>query len=419
MPELRQNLATKDWVVISSERAMRPADFKSEKPAAAPAPDYSQQCPFCPGNEALAAPSPFVLTDEKSAWKIRVVQNKFPALVAGAGQPKTKQSLYHSLPGEGVHEVIIDSPSHGKSPAQFDRGHMVDLVGVYKDRFKACLENEKVALPLLFKNHGLRAGTSLAHSHSQIIGSSVIPSHIRYRMDEAQRYFDQNKACVFCAMIKEELRQKVRILADTESFCAFVPFAALSPFHVWILPKRHTPSFVEMTPKETEDFAAVLQNLLKRFYVGLNNPDYNYVIQSTPLDRGVTETASGTPACPIDPTHDLEYCEGACEEVQRMAAEEPEPEPADDPPFVKGEPGPTPASAAFYMTAEELEQPAGGDNPWRLILHSDQPGYPVVRGRHPSLAAAFKAAGPTRDECTNKGWREVAPIKAVPLDPPF
>jgi hypothetical protein len=140
---------------------------------------------------------------------------------------------------------------------------------------------------------------------------------------------------------------------------------------------------------------------------------------ATAEDRGVTETASGTPACPIDPTHDLEYCEGACEEVQRMAAEEPEPEPADDPPFVKGEPGPTPASAAFYMTAEELEQPAGGDNPWRLILHSDQPGYPVVRGRHPSLAAAFKAAGPTRDECTNKGWREVAPIKAVPLDPPF
>src|SRR3990167_145685 len=133
---------------------------------------------------------------------------------------------------------------------------------------------------------------------------------------------------------------------------------------------------------------------------------------ATAEDRGLTEPASGTPACPIDPTHDLEYCEGACEEVQRMAAEEPEPEPADDPPFVKGEPGPTPASAAFYMTAEELEQPAGGDNPWRLILHSDQPGYPVVRGRHPSLAAAFKAAGPTRDECTNKGWREVAPIRS-------
>ena len=35
--------------------------------------------------------------------------------------------------------------------------------------------------------------------------------------------------------------------------------------------------------------AATLQTLLKKVNAGLDNPDYNYVIQSTPLDRGTTE----------------------------------------------------------------------------------------------------------------------------------
>lgn len=284
MPELRQNLATKEWVIIATDRAEQPEKFKSLRKAGAPVPELVDKCPFCPGNEKLSSPETFVLGD-KSKWKVRAVQNKFPALVPAAPQPASQQTVYRCLPGEGAHEVIVDSPSHRGHPAELSRRQMVDLLSVYKDRFNAFLENEKVSLTLLFKNHG--AGSD--HPHSQLIGSSVVPSNIRHRMDEAQKYFDQHSACVFCKMIDEERRQGVRVLADTENFCAFVLYAALSPFHIWILPKRHTASFGEATPKEIENLAEVMQTILKKFYVGLNNPDYNYVIQSTPLDRGTKD----------------------------------------------------------------------------------------------------------------------------------
>lgn len=127
-------------------------------------------------------------------------------------------------------------------------------------------------------------------------------------------------------------------------------------------------------------------------------------------------TTSGAPVCPVNPDHDLDYCEGACEEVQRIANEETEP--AEEPPFTADDEPPTHDARRFYMTVEELEQPAGGVNPWRLILHTEGL-QPVVRGRHPSMVAALKAAGPARDECTNKGWTEAAPIKTIPVDPPF
>lgn len=287
MSELRQNLATKEWVIIAPERGKKPEAYK---PAAAPkvAAEKDPNCPFCPGNEKQAAPATYVLGDEKS-WKVRAIKNKYPALVESAPASKSEQKIYRSLPGEGIHEVIVDSPSHAKHPALLERRALVDLLGVYRRVFKDSVENEKINMTMLFKNHGTSAGTSVDHPHSQLIGSSVVPANVRHRMDEAQKYFDQNSACVFCRMIEEERRQGVRILADTDNFCAFVLYAALSPFHIWILPKRHTPGFGEITPKEIDDLAGLLQKLMKKIYVGLGDPSYNWVIQSTPLDRGTTD----------------------------------------------------------------------------------------------------------------------------------
>lgn len=287
MPELRQNLATKEWVIIAHERARRPDAFRDRKPRP-PSPRKKDDCPFCPGNEKLTGPSTQLL-GSADAWKVRSVPNRFPALVPSPGPHRSKQTLYRSLPGEGLHEVIIESPRHDEHPALMDKQQMRELVTLYRERFRASLQNNKVSLTMLFKNHGETAGTSLEHPHSQLIGSCVVPSHVRHRMDEAQKYFEQNGACVFCRMIAEEKKQEERIVAETDHFIAFVLYAALSPFHIWLLPKRHIATFADMTPEEADDFAAVLQGLLKRLYSGLDNPDYNYVMQSAPLDRGMTE----------------------------------------------------------------------------------------------------------------------------------
>lgn len=288
MPELRQNLATKEWVIIAHERARRPDDFRNQRPARPAPPQKTDDCPFCPGNEKLTDEPTYVLGSMPN-WRVRSVPNRFPALVPSPGAHRSKQPLYRSLPGEGIHEVVIDGPRHDLHPAAMDPRQMRDLVYVYQERFRASLQNNKVALTMLFKNHGESAGTSIEHPHSQLIGSCVVPSHVRHRMDEAQKYFDQNGACVFCKMIEEEKRQGERIVAETDHFTAFILYAALSPFHIWILPKRHMASFGDMTSDELDDFAATLQGLLKKIHAALGNPDYNYVIQSAPLDRGTTE----------------------------------------------------------------------------------------------------------------------------------
>lgn len=283
MPELRQNLATKEWVIICSERAGKPAELRSKREKKNP-PSKDQDCPFCPGNEGDS--QALMTLGRPSDWKVRVVSNKFPALVPHAPKVEPMGKLYRRLPGEGVHEVIVESPDHAKSLADQPLEQACLVLEAYRQRFAAASENLEVAMTTLFKNHGAGSGASLAHPHTQLIGSSVVPSGVRHRMDEAQKFFEQNNECVFCRMNEEELEQKSRLVADSKYFLAYVLFAALSPFHVWIVPKRHMAAFHEISDAERDDLAAVLQTLLKRLQKGLDDPDYNFIVQSAPQDRG-------------------------------------------------------------------------------------------------------------------------------------
>lgn len=134
-------------------------------------------------------------------------------------------------------------------------------------------------------------------------------------------------------------------------------------------------------------------------------------------EKGAAEAAADEPEadrCPIDPSHDLNYCEGACEEVARIAQEEvePDPQPVDEPveetPAAEGD-----APPRFYMTAEETPE-----GQWRLILRVEGK-TPAVRGRFESVGLALKAANDVRLECVGKRYVEAAPIKAIPHEAPF
>ena len=108
-------------------------------------------------------------------------------------------------------------------------------------------------------------------------------------MDEAIRFFDETGECVFCTTLRSELADGIRIVASTDSFVAFIPFAALSPFHLWIFPVRHCSSFDEIEEYEITDLAATLRTVLGKLYHGLNNPDYNFSLRSIPAREGQRE----------------------------------------------------------------------------------------------------------------------------------
>ncbi len=281
MAELRQNVVTREWVIITPERAKRPDQFIGRKPSIDHQPMSDPDCPFCVGNEHLTLNESFRTADGKN-WRVRVVANKFPA-VAGRGERMRKvDGIYRSMSAVGFHEVIVEHPLHNMTIALMPDDHVADILEAYRERYREIRWDKRVEAVIVFKNHGESAGTSLVHPHSQLVATPIVPSQIRHRMEEAIRYFDDTGECVCCRTLTDELSAGERIICENENFVAFIPYAALSPFHTWIFPRRHSSSFDETTDSEIPDLANCLRTVLAKLYYGLNNPDFNYSIRSIP-----------------------------------------------------------------------------------------------------------------------------------------
>jgi UDPglucose--hexose-1-phosphate uridylyltransferase len=292
MPELRQNPATKEWVIIAFERAKRPEDVH---PPSVPAATDRANCPFCPGNELMTPGEILAYRDagsqpDTAGWWVRIIPNKFPALTPKGNPERIKIDDYFSrMDGLGRHEVLIESPDHETPLALMDRKQVEEIFFAYRDRFISLSKDPRFEMILIFKNHGVAAGTSLFHPHSQIVATPVTPINIRHRLEEAMHYFDDNGKCVYCDMIIKEKKAKERIIMETDNFIALEPFASSSPFETWILPKRHDSSFAYILPEVTKELAHVMRSVLLKIYRILNNPDFNYVIRSAPLHENVLE----------------------------------------------------------------------------------------------------------------------------------
>ncbi len=281
MSELRYNIINREWVVIATERAKRPIDFKKLREFK-PVPEYRQDCPFCPGNEGDGSDETFVLGGKKE-WKTRVIYNKFPALSPKEKLARNNDGIYHSISGYGVAEVIIESPKHNLCIATMSDGEVEDIIKTYKSRYVSLQKKNGIEAVIIFRNHGPGAGTSLEHPHSQLIATPIVPPQVRNRVESAVSFFDTTGKCMFCDTLEQELAAKKRIVAENERFVSFVPYAGAAPFVTWIFPRRHASSFGDIDDAEIKDLACILRLTAAKLYFGLNNPDFNYTIRSIPV----------------------------------------------------------------------------------------------------------------------------------------
>jgi UDPglucose--hexose-1-phosphate uridylyltransferase len=179
MPELRQNYFTKEWVIIATERAKRPEELATHRPAKI-VPPFVKTCPFCVGNESKTPPEVMrVPTNGGGPWQVRVVANKFAALSPEVQPIRTIHRSRRSMGGFGVHDVIIDTPDHSHSIASMADVHITNLLRVYKSRYDSLSLDPRIAHVTIFKNHGTDAGASLEHPHSQLIATPVISHQVR------------------------------------------------------------------------------------------------------------------------------------------------------------------------------------------------------------------------------------------------
>jgi UDPglucose--hexose-1-phosphate uridylyltransferase len=284
MSELRQDPTTEEWVIVASERAKRPDDFVRHRSEQA-LPVFSPSCPFCPGNETMTPPTTLLYQQHGgNGWQIRAFANKFAALNPdGVPTSNIVDGFFTEMPGVGAHEVIVETPFHNGSLPSMTDSEVTEVFQAYQERYNTLSEMPSAKFIIIFKNHGAGAGTSLEHSHSQLVVTPVLPEYVRMRYEVSIRYYDRTGRCLYSDLVERELEIGKRVVMDTDEFVALHPFASKRPFETWIIPRKQQACFGDVSREDLGGLAHVLRVVLLKFQQGLNNPDFNYVIDSAPI----------------------------------------------------------------------------------------------------------------------------------------
>ncbi len=284
--DLRKDYLINRWSVMATQRKKRPTDFVK-----APQKRQESVCAFEPGNEHLTPPAVLVylpldegIKKERDRmgecyenWLVRAFPNLYPAFsLSEDEEPQiTEMGDFVHEKATGHHEVIVESPCHDEHPGVARVSQLVLVIEAYLDRLRDLSSKPYVKYVSIFRNHGLEAGASLSHAHTQLIATPIIPTLVEEELKVSEDHYGKNQKCVFCEIIEKE-SQSSRFIWENEDFTVFAPWASVHPFEFWTFPKKHQRCLLDLSQGEVKSLAEALRVSLGGLNSMLNDPPYNF-----------------------------------------------------------------------------------------------------------------------------------------------
>ncbi len=289
--ELRLDLVSKDWVVIATGRARKPETFIKERRTKEAVSE--KNCVFCKIS-TQKKPSLIFNKGKRVAtvdggnapkkWTTIVIPNKYPAFTPSIElNRRLEYGSYEIMNAVGFHEVVV-TKDHKKHLAQFSIEEVREVLDVYQSRYLSLMKKKFVNHISIFHNHGVEAGASIAHPHSQIITTPLIDSDLRNALTTSKKYFRTNKKCIYCRMSQWEMEKRDRIIFENKEFLAICPFASKVAFQIIITPKKHLSHFETATKEEKNQLAEAFRAALHKLHKALGDPAYNFYLHTAPCD---------------------------------------------------------------------------------------------------------------------------------------
>ena len=269
MSELRWNPLLGEWVATATQRQDR--TFLPPE----------GHCPLCP-----TQPGGFPTEVPADNYDIVVFENRFPSFRTIPEQPTVAGSdLFPVRPAQGVCEVVLYSPDHTSSLAQEPVEQIYKLVRVWSHRFLELGALDFVKFVFIFENKGEAIGVTLHHPHGQIYAYPFVPPRLATELTQCAHHHEGTGRCLLCGILQEERRDARRLIAENDSFVAFIPFFARWPYEIHIYSRRHFQAITDMTTAEQKDLAALLKTVLVAYdkLFDMSFP-YMMVMHQRPVD---------------------------------------------------------------------------------------------------------------------------------------
>ena len=269
-PHRRLNPLTGEWVLVSPNRLQRPWQGKTDAVRTESLPDYDKECYLCPGN--IRANGEY----NPGYKQTYVFTNDYSALYLDIPEPvRYDDGVFAYQSEQGVCRVICYTPNHNISFATMDIKTIEAVIEVWMDEYRTLGNRQEINYVQIFENRGKQAGCSNPHPHGQIWANAHIPVLPQKETDKQLEYLKATDRCLLCDYAAREKEQRERIVAENNHFLLLVPFWAVWPYEVMILPKRHIPALSALSPDERSSLAEIL-SLTCIKYDNLFQTDFPY-----------------------------------------------------------------------------------------------------------------------------------------------
>lgn len=279
-PHRRWNPLRREWVLVSPHRTQRPWQGQTETPAAPAALTYDPACYLCPGNlRAGGAQTPnytetFVFENDYAALKPDVA----PAEMDLGG-------LLHARTESGICRVLCFDPRHDLTLATMPVSSIRRVVDLWAAQEQELEAQPKIQYVQIFENRGAMMGASNPHPHGQIWATEHIPNEPQAEMLAQQAYLQQHGRPLLPAYLEVELGQQERIVAENETWVALVPFWAVWPFELMLLPRTLVHSLPSLDPAQRDGLADILHRVTAGYNRVFDTPfPYSMGFHPAPAD---------------------------------------------------------------------------------------------------------------------------------------
>jgi UDPglucose--hexose-1-phosphate uridylyltransferase len=281
--ELRKDPLLGRWIAVLNE-PKSPSDYGS---SSSDEKEAENSCALCAGREAETGREIMSIPRDRrggkaSGWWTRVVPNFHPVFQVEGDLDRRGEGMYDRMSSIGANEIIVESPDHSLPPEDLGLEQMARVLMTYRERMTDLEKDPRLRYTLIYKNSGKEAGAIFSHPVSHLASTPVIPKRVKEELDGAKEYYVYKERCIFCDIVREELRGGTRIISETRHFVNFCPYASKFPFESWVVPKRHHCAYQDITAEEIEDLAVILSSVLKKLRSAFSGLSYNYFIHSAP-----------------------------------------------------------------------------------------------------------------------------------------
>ena len=261
-PHRRLNPLTREWILVSPHRALRPWQGEVEKLAAEHQPQYDPTCYLCPGNGRAAG------VRNPSYGGTFVFDNDFAALKDGTPTVRLDlggKGLVVAEGEPGVCRVICFSPRHDLTVSTMELAAIEEVVRTWTTQFQELGARPDIGHVQIFENRGAMMGASNPHPHCQIWATHSLPEAPRKELAAQKDYAHDHRSCLLCDYLQLELEPGTRLVCQNDGFVALVPFWAVWPFEILIASRRHLASLPQLTVQEQSQLAGILKQVTSTY----------------------------------------------------------------------------------------------------------------------------------------------------------